>query len=122
MEPVQLVPEIPSPSTSAPFLSSRGPIVQNFFPPSTGAVVNLGRENACFDTLGANNQGEPIGAYPCHGDGGSQSLCDPDKHVRNGQLVEVVHVQAEMCVKLKRCDVLIASWEDVVIASWERAT
>eukprot|EP00947_MAST-08B_sp_MAST-8B-sp1_P001758 g1758.t1 len=51
-----------------------------------GAVQSVGVQNACLDTLG-DGAGSPIGAYPCHGQHGTQGfLLDADGYLRIAML------------------------------------
>mmetsp|Transcript_9886 Transcript_9886/g.22477 ORF Transcript_9886/g.22477 Transcript_9886/m.22477 type:complete len:645 (-) Transcript_9886:13-1947(-) len=63
-------------------------VATDIHPPSleglrhSGALRNKDT-NGCLDTLGEEQQGAPIGAYPCHGMHGTQALImDPAGHIR----------------------------------------
>eukprot|EP00971_Amphidinium_carterae_P269302 5342490-Amphidinium_carterae.1 len=53
-------------------------------PPSTrqGSMLNIGT-GGCFDTLGLDDEGAVLGAYPCHGQQGTQEVRydDESQHI-----------------------------------------
>ncbi|CAD7969828.1 unnamed protein product [Amoebophrya sp. A25] len=49
-----------------------------------GSVRSEAKPHVCFDTLGANHNGERLGAYPCHDQNGSQAFLAISGNLRIG--------------------------------------